>query len=357
MKTHRLKSVPIQRPAFLLLIGVTLCILAASAQADVPLLISYQARLTDPAGDALNGAFAVYFAIYDSPTSATPLWTEAYETPRIDVINGVVSVLLGSQEPFPSTLFTIDPLYLGVQIANDEEIQPRRRIVSSAFAINSMMLNGKRTTDFEPAGAIATHNSDPSAHPNLSVDASRVSGVLAEGQIPPSITRDSELQAHTQDFDNPHHVNLTQAAGETSHMILLATGTYTHDQIDAHIDSRQNPHGTRADQLVCPAGLVDASAYCIEIQKRAATDWFTAARICREAGLRLCTPMEWCAACAAAADLGLKNMNTDWEWLDNWTAFTEGTLNVYRPLAVGFPDCEKFTSFTASRLTQYRCCQ
>jgi len=91
-------------------LGLLLAACCGPATAGVPQLISYQARLTDPNGDALNGPFAVYFAIYDSPTSATPLWAEAYETPRLDVRNGVVGVLLGSVSPFPPNLFAQDPL-------------------------------------------------------------------------------------------------------------------------------------------------------------------------------------------------------------------------------------------------------
>jgi len=330
---------------------------AATAGADVPLLISYQARLTDPSGDALNGPYAVYFAVYDSPTSATPLWIEAYDTPRLDVRNGVVSVLLGSKTPFPPNLFAADPLYLGVQLENDVELQPRRRIVSSAFAINSLMLNGKRSGDFEPSGAVAGHNSTPTAHPNLLVGAGRVTGVLSDSQIPSTVVRTTAFQAHTQDYNNPHQVTLPQAAGETSHTELRDIGTNTHVQIDAHLASRGNPHAVRADQLACPPGLVDATGYCIEVDKRPPTDWFTAAKTCQRLGLRLCTPGEWYSACAASTALGLKDMNADWEWLDDWTAFSVSTLNVYRPLAAGFPNCTAFTSFNASENTRYRCCQ
>jgi len=237
------------------------------------------------------------------------------------------------------------------------ELQPRRRIVSSAFAINALMLNGKRTTDFEPAGAITGHNTNPDAHSNMSVEATQVTGVLADAQIPTTVVRTTAFQAHTQDFNNPHQVTLPQAAGETSHTLLKDIGVNTHPQIDAHIASQQNPHAVRVDQLACPPGLVDATGYCIEVAKRSATDWFTAARTCQRLGLRLCTPGEWYAACAAAVPLGLEDMTTDWQWIDNWTAFSESTLNVYRPMATGFPNCTTFTSFTASRLTPYRCCQ
>jgi len=333
---------------------------APDAQADVPPYISYQARLTDTDGNALNGPYAVYFAIYGTPTSATPLWNEAYDVPRLNLVNGVASVLLGSRNPLPKSLFTSETLYLGIRIENDEEITPRRRIVSSAYAVNAGMLNGKVPEDFELAGAVADHNTNPSAHPNISVDAARISGTLTENQIPDTVARDAELQSHVTDYNNPHKVTLSQAGIELSHTELRDIGTKTHPQIDAHLASQNNPHNVNRTQLVCPPGMVDAGAYCIEPQRReGVTTWFDAASICRESGFRLCTPAEWVGACESAGDLGIQDMTADpdWEWIDNWTAWSVSTLNEMRPLAAGYPDCRGVTAFPKTSMYGFRCCQ
>jgi hypothetical protein len=360
MRSRSFRSGRAPACAILLALVPLLGAFAPPARADVPPLISYQARLTDANGNALNGPFAVRFAIYGTPTAATPLWSESYTNPRLNVVNGVVSVLLGSKESFSSTLFTNSTLYLGIRIENDEEISPRRRIVSSAYALNAALLEGKGPEDFELTGAVADHNTDPAAHPNLSVDATRITGVLSEEQIPDTVASDQELQSHVQDFNNPHNVTLEQGGVIISHFDIEDTGVNTHAQIDTHLASQNNPHQVRRDQLNCPPGTVDAGAYCIEIQRReGAATWSEAAVICRQAGLRLCTPAEWCAACEDAEDLGITDMTADpdWEWIDNWTAWSVSTLNEMRPVAAGFPDCRGLTAFPKTSTYSFRCCQ
>ena len=328
----------------------------ASCQ-GVPMLINYQARLTDHSGNPLTGRHALSFGIHDSATSPVFLWQESYDLAEIEVVDGLVQVLLGSKTALSMNLFAQPVLYLGLRIDNDTELFPRRRIVSSPYAINSAYLDGKQPDDFEPAGSIADHRVEADPHPNLTIDTSRITGVLDESQISAEIARLVALQAHLNDQGNPHKVDLTQAASETQHDDLQGTGTYGHSAIDAHLDSQLNPHAVRADILDCTSGLADAGSFCIETEERTAADWFAAARACRQAGLRLCSPAEWHSACAQAAALGLQDMTDNREWVDNWMSINISTTNQFRAMTLGRNSCDEVDARDPSSPVAFRCCQ
>jgi hypothetical protein len=219
------------------------------------------------------------------------------------------------------------------------------------------MLDGRGVEDFEPMGAVSEHSLDVAAHPNIIVDASRVTGTLAETVVPQTIARVSALENHVENQNNPHRVTLTQVAGQTHHGDLLDVGAQTHAQIDAHLADRANPHKVRADNLTCPEGTVDAGSYCIEIDERTAQTWFEAARACRQAGRRLCSPGEWAAACLDAQALGLKNMTGGREWVDNWSVVPVSTTTDVRPITFGSPGCTDVDSRSATNLIAFRCCE
>jgi hypothetical protein len=76
-------------------------LLTVPALADVPNLLNYQGRLTDPSGNPKNGTFTMQFALYDAATGGNQLpsgspWSE---TQSVTVTDGVFNVLLGSVTP------------------------------------------------------------------------------------------------------------------------------------------------------------------------------------------------------------------------------------------------------------------
>lgn len=100
--------------------------------------VSYQGTLTNEVGQPVNEALPMTFRLYDSADALTPLWTESYsETNPITVQNGQFQVWLGSQEAFPPNLWSHAALYLGIQIADDEEMQPRERLGASPYALQA----------------------------------------------------------------------------------------------------------------------------------------------------------------------------------------------------------------------------
>ncbi len=107
---------------------------------NVPQLIGYQGRLTDPSTDepVANGTYDMRFCLYadaESPPGPQPegsaLWCEDQ---TVSVTDGVFSVLLGSVTPIPETVFDGTVRYLGVRVESDNEMAPRRRVASVGYA-------------------------------------------------------------------------------------------------------------------------------------------------------------------------------------------------------------------------------
>jgi hypothetical protein len=130
-------------PAFQIVI--VLVLLALPAGADVPQLLNYQGRLTDPSGTPQNGTFTMEFAVYDGESGGNQLPTASpwSETQNVTVNAGVFNVLLGSVTALPTELFeggpsdSAGPLrFLQVKVSG-ETLAPRRRIVSAAYAIHA----------------------------------------------------------------------------------------------------------------------------------------------------------------------------------------------------------------------------
>ena len=96
----------------------------------IPLLTSYQGRLTDTAGRAVrDSSYAVTFRLYTQPTGGAAYWNE---TQTVATRSGLFSVLLGSVEPvyYPDE----GGCYLSMQVGATPELAPRMQIGSAAYA-------------------------------------------------------------------------------------------------------------------------------------------------------------------------------------------------------------------------------
>jgi len=118
----------------------------ARALAGVPLTLTQQGRLLNTDGTPVAGPVRMIFAIYDSSSATTPLWTETQSNVMLDT--GAFSVQLGSVTAFPGTLWDGTPRYLGVTVGNDAEMTPREQITSVPYALladtanNALRLGG-----------------------------------------------------------------------------------------------------------------------------------------------------------------------------------------------------------------------
>jgi hypothetical protein len=81
---------------------------------SVPQTISYQGYLTDASDQPISGTVTMDFALYNSPSSTTPLWEETQS--GVNVSNGFFTVLLGSVESLGVDIFDEPERYLGVTV-------------------------------------------------------------------------------------------------------------------------------------------------------------------------------------------------------------------------------------------------
>ena len=181
-----------------LLTLVLICMLP-SVHAIVPQTMNYQGHLTNSAGEPVDSAVNMVFAIYDVETGGTPLWSD---TRSVTVNQGVFSVELGDAgNPFPLVLFE-NPLWMGLTVGTDAEMTPRRPISSVGFAF--------KAGDADTLEGISAASLDQSAH--LS-DGSNPHGV-SPAQI--GAADAATLSAHTANTANPHSVSAAQTGAATS---------------------------------------------------------------------------------------------------------------------------------------------
>jgi hypothetical protein len=114
---------------------VAISVFSTLAYAEVPRMINYQGKITTPQGALISDTFSMVFSIYADSTGGIPLWTETQ--PSVKVEFGVFSVLLGSINPIPATVFDGNTRYLGLKVGIDNEMTPRKAIVSVGYAYHS----------------------------------------------------------------------------------------------------------------------------------------------------------------------------------------------------------------------------
>ncbi|MCP4686306.1 MAG: hypothetical protein GY867_12785 [bacterium] len=115
----------------LLLLIMIVTGLASLSLGDVPGKISYQGKLVDDAGNPVpDDQYEMLFYIYDSPTGDIPSWGE---TQKVDVVDGMFSVLLGSETPIETWAANFG-MYLGISVNGGAEMSPRPPIVTVPYA-------------------------------------------------------------------------------------------------------------------------------------------------------------------------------------------------------------------------------
>lgn len=99
-----------------------------------PMLMSYQGRLTDAAGNPVTNTspgVPMSFRILDGASS--PVWTESYAGVPVD--RGLFTVTLGSQSALSPSVFGDQVRWLEVTI-DGQTLSPNVRITSAAYVIN-----------------------------------------------------------------------------------------------------------------------------------------------------------------------------------------------------------------------------
>jgi hypothetical protein len=121
-------------------LAAVLLLAAVSASAsNLPLRVSFQGKLVDPATNLpKNGSFDMTFKLYSVPTGGTALYTETQT--GVTVSNGVFAVELGSTAVLSPDLFSGASVYLGVTVSPDAEMTPRQHLVMAPYAFTAAQL-------------------------------------------------------------------------------------------------------------------------------------------------------------------------------------------------------------------------
>ncbi len=159
------------RLLMILIMAAVVFMTVSAVVADVPTLIGYQGVLLDSEGDPVTEPVNVTFTIYDSPSDGTTSWQET-QLVEFDE-SGRFDVSLGESTPITDDVFNDPVRWLGVQVEGDDELVPRTRIVSVAYA------NRISTVDGASGGTIS---GDVAIQSDLDVDGDiRVTGKATIG--------------------------------------------------------------------------------------------------------------------------------------------------------------------------------
>ena len=160
--------------------------LAGSLRA-VPGTINYQGMLVEN-GAPVDGTKSVRFKIYDSATGGASLWTEVQD---VTFANGLFSILLGSTDAIPETVFDGSRRWLSVSIADGPEIAPRGEIASVGYAFRSAVAQEAQRADTAGTSASA-------AHADAATNADKLDGFDSSQFAGATHTHDSRYYTQTQ---------------------------------------------------------------------------------------------------------------------------------------------------------------
>lgn len=145
---HSKQEDKVKSKVFLLVI-ISVFVFASQVLADVPRMINYQGKLTSPEGALIDDTLSIVFTIYDAATDGGVLWTETQAT--VVVEKGIFSVLLGSVNEIPDSVFDGSIRYLGITVGDDSEMSPRKAIVSVGYTYKAEYAD---TAEYARTGAL-----------------------------------------------------------------------------------------------------------------------------------------------------------------------------------------------------------
>ncbi len=110
--------------------------MAAFVSANVQAVFNYQGRLTQQDGTPYTGNHSITLSIYDVPTGGVALRSAVYQR---NIMNGYFNIQFGTEVTMDiSTLPFDQQYYIGVRVDAQDEMTPREKLGSVAYAMRAM---------------------------------------------------------------------------------------------------------------------------------------------------------------------------------------------------------------------------
>ena len=117
------------------------CLYVFDGFSQAPRLINFQAQISNESSAQTD----MVFALYDVSEGGEKIWEETHN--NVDVVDGAISVLLGSSDPFEDDVFNGEgDRYLEITV-DGIPLEPRFQITSVAFAIRANTADHADTAD------------------------------------------------------------------------------------------------------------------------------------------------------------------------------------------------------------------
>ncbi len=200
---------------FLMVLGLMLAMICY-ASAQVPQYINYQGKLTNATGAPVTGTLQMVFSIYADTITQTSIWSET--NTAVVVEKGIFNVLLGSVSPISYSVFDGSTRYLGVKVGSDDEITPRKPMVSVAYAFKSFEAD---TADFARGflGTIENADKVDGFHASSTPTANYLYPLDVNTKIPNAQLYTGAGNGLDADkVDGKHGTNLVRGVGTTNYI-------------------------------------------------------------------------------------------------------------------------------------------
>jgi len=125
-------------------------LLAALVFGQIPRIMNYQGKLTNPSGIAIEGDYSIDFRIYAVETGGSYIW---HQTKTVAVTHGLFDVQLDLSINGGDTLSFARPYWITIQIASDPEMLPREKLAPVSYAYRATYSD---TAEYAEGGALPT---------------------------------------------------------------------------------------------------------------------------------------------------------------------------------------------------------
>ncbi|MCX6879881.1 MAG: tail fiber protein [Verrucomicrobia bacterium] len=245
-----------KKPYLILFLIALACIIPPFlSKGDVPRVMTFQGKLTDPQGHVLDGNHKLTFRIYNQETGGGVLWQEVHNaTP---VTKGIFAVPLGASTPLNLPFDTA--YWVSIEVGTDGEMSPRQRLTSAPYAIRAGQATQADTaTHATTADSLTTPLTLPTGTVLTFAGVNVPNGfLLCDGSSLSSLTYPElftvlgsswgigdgtlDTQGHTKDFRLPDLRGRMPAGRDGSQSEFNAIGktggAKTHTLVDAEIPS------------------------------------------------------------------------------------------------------------------------